>query len=101
MGCTRACGWAAGVAPSAPEQEERPWTTRNRLTPSSTSTAGRSQETVLNHLECAAEELPLDAKRDARFWPGDFKALVTAMVARGKREGRDVLVMNPKPGERA
>jgi DEAD/DEAH box helicase domain-containing protein len=59
------------------------------------------QETVLDHLECAAEELPLDAKRDAPFWPGDFKALVTAMVARGKREGRDVLVMNPKPGQRA
>lgn len=59
------------------------------------------EETVLDHLECAAEELPLDAKRDARFWPGDFKALVTAMLARGKREGRDVLVMNPKPGQRA
>ena len=59
------------------------------------------QETVLNHLECAAEELTLDAKCDAQFWPGDFKALVTAMVARGKKDGRDVLVMNPKPGERA
>ncbi len=59
------------------------------------------QDTVLDHLECANEELQLDAKRDARFWPGDFKALVTAMVTRGKRQGRDVLVMNPKPGERA
>lgn len=59
------------------------------------------QDTVLDHLECAAEELSLDAKRDARFWPGDFKALVTAMVKRGNQQGRDVLVMNPKPGERA
>jgi DEAD/DEAH box helicase domain-containing protein len=59
------------------------------------------EQTVLNHLECAAEELSLNAERDARFWPGDFKALVTAMVKRGKQEQRDVLVMNPKPGERA
>jgi DEAD/DEAH box helicase domain-containing protein len=44
-------------------------------------------ETVLNHLECAAQELTLDAKRDARFWPGDFKALVSEMVARGQEGG--------------
>lgn len=59
------------------------------------------RQTVLDHLWCAAEELPFDQTRDRKFWGPGFDALLKDLVAEGKKIGRDVLVVNGKVGERA
>lgn len=59
------------------------------------------RQTVLDHLWCAAEELPFDLKRDSKFWGKDLEKLLKELVAAEKKEGRDVLVVTGKVGERA
>ncbi len=59
------------------------------------------RQTVLDHLWCAAEELPFDLKRDSKFWGKNLEQLLKELVAVGKKQGRDVLVISGKPGERA
>ena len=59
------------------------------------------RQTVLDHLWCAAEELPFDLERDSIFWPQNLEQLLKELVATGKKQGRDVLVPNGKDGERA
>jgi DEAD/DEAH box helicase domain-containing protein len=58
------------------------------------------RETVLQHLWCAAEELPFDAKRDAEFWGPDVALLYQELMERGRSAGREVFVLG-RPGERA
>ncbi len=58
------------------------------------------KETVLKHLWCAVEELPFDAARDAEFWGPNVADLLKELVEKGRREGREVLVVG-KAGERA
>jgi len=60
------------------------------------------RKTVLDHLRCAAEELPIDRTRDAAFWGAQLPALVDELAARGdvSADGREVLVMR-RPGDSA
>ncbi len=59
------------------------------------------RQTVMDHLWCAAEELPFDLKRDSKFWGKNLDQLLKDLVATGKTQGRDVLVLSGKAGERA
>jgi DEAD/DEAH box helicase domain-containing protein len=60
------------------------------------------RQTVLNHLRCAAEELPLDPASDAEFWGPQIKALIKTLstMAGMKPDGREVLVIE-RPGKTA
>jgi DEAD/DEAH box helicase domain-containing protein len=62
----------------------------------------RHRETVLSHLRCAAEELPLDPEKDQQYWGGDLEGLLKELSEREDMgdDGREVLVLN-KRGEAA
>lgn len=62
----------------------------------------RHRETVLSHLRCAAEEVPLDPEKDQQYWGGDLEGLLKELSEREDMDddGREVLVLN-KRGEAA
>jgi DEAD/DEAH box helicase domain-containing protein len=59
------------------------------------------RQTVLDHLWCAAEELPFDLKRDSKFWGKNLAQKLAELIAIEKKEGRDVLVRSGTAGDRA
>ena len=60
------------------------------------------RETVLSHLRCAAEELPIDHSLDTEFWGEELPSLLDELAARGgmSEDGREVLVVR-RPGDTA
>lgn len=59
-------------------------------------------KTVLDHLRCAAEELPIDRARDTAYWGPQLPALIDELAARGdvSADGREVLIIR-RPGDSA
>lgn len=59
-------------------------------------------ETVLSHLRCAAEELPINLDRDTALWGTKLPALLEELAARGGMtpDGREVLLVR-RPGDSA
>lgn len=60
------------------------------------------RETVLSHLRCAAEELPINPDTDLKFFGDDLPQLLSELAARGgmSEDGREVLVIQ-RPGDSA